>query len=89
MAHTIIRHQVEDFGTWKEHFDSTADLRREQGEESWNIYQDDDDPNDVTVVTSHRDADSATSWIGSDRFHEKMVAGGVIGEPEIRFLNQA
>lgn len=89
MANTIIRHRVHDFEEWKRVFDSTADLRRQQGEESWRVFRSAEDPNDVTVVTTFRDADSAASWIGSEGFHSKIVESGVIGEPEVRFVNEA
>ncbi len=86
MAHTLIRHKVQDFPSWKRVFDEASEKRAAVGETEWHVYHDWNDPAQVTVLTRFNDLEHAQRWLQSQEFREKIKEAGVIGDPEIHFL---
>jgi len=89
MVHVLVRHKVEDFDKWKAGFEAALEFRKSSGEKSFQVFQDADDPNLVTVLNEWNDLDSAKKFIGSDELKEKMKAVGVLEPPQVFFLNEA
>lgn len=84
----ITLHKVEDYAKWKTEFDSDIDMRKEAGEKSYQIFHTDDDPNNLAILFEWDSLDNARKFMESNELREKMQKGGVIGEPEIRFLEE-
>jgi quinol monooxygenase YgiN len=80
---------VEDFARWQQAFDDDAAARAAAGEESWQIFQDENDPNQVTIVTKFQSSDHAHKHLQSENFRETIRKAGVVGEPDIHFVNEA
>ena len=88
MAYILVRHGVEIFGEWKRHFDDHDDVRVESGQQSYQLYWTDSDPNDVVMMFEFDTMANARSFAESDDLREKMAEAGVQGEPEIEYLEQ-
>jgi len=89
MIHVIIRHKVADYGRWKEAFDAHLNARKAGGEMGHRLLLSVDDPRDVTVVLDWDGLDRARRFASSDELKQTMQKAGVLGEPEIRFLEDA
>jgi hypothetical protein len=89
MVHVIIRHKVSDYGRWKEAFDSHLTTRKAGGELGHRLLLSVDDPRDVTLVLDWDSLERARRFAGSEDLKQTMQKAGVVGEPEIRFLEDA
>ena len=89
MAYLVVRHQVEDFGKWKGVFDSVLDLRRSNGEISALVLQADGDSNSILAVFEWESLEKARAYAASPELKEAMARAGVVGPPEITFMNEA
>jgi hypothetical protein len=83
MATLFVRHQVEDYGTWRRAYDSVAPMQKRAGVVADAVYQADGDPNDVTVSHEFRSISEAKALAGSAELRDAMVSAGVIGAPTI------
>jgi predicted ester cyclase/heme-degrading monooxygenase HmoA len=88
MAHMLVRLAVRDYKVWRPVFDSVADLRREYGEQSHRILRPDDDPESVVVLFDWDNLDNARRYAASPELRAAMERGGVVGRPEILFLEE-
>ena len=83
MAWTHVRHRVEDYPTWKEVFDSTAEYKRSHGWKGYRIHAIEGDNNHLLVMEEFETEDQAREFIGSEYLREAMGRAGVIDEPDI------
>ena len=90
MTYIYVRHNVEDYAKWKEGFDMHAAARQAAGatDEAY-VMRNVDDPNDITVILGWSDLAKARAFTQSASLQEAMQKAGVIGPPEIRFLEAA
>ncbi|MFI5307717.1 MAG: cyclase [Polyangiales bacterium] len=88
-AALIVRHRVASFDAWKKVFDSMTETRRAHGWISTLLYRDASDPNLVTIVNRVKDLDGAKRYGGSAELRAAMDKGGVLGAPEIFFVEEA
>jgi hypothetical protein len=89
MATLFVRHDVADFGTWKQAYDEFDEERRSMGVTGHGVYQAEGNPNDVTIYHHFESMDAAKAFMASDRLREKMVEAGVEGEPKVWFTTKA
>ena len=89
MATILIHHQVTDFAAWKKVFDSAAAFRTSSGELSAQIFRDESDSNKLTVLNKWESMGSAQKFLHSPELKASMEKAGVVGKPEIHFLNEA
>jgi hypothetical protein len=89
MIHVVIRHKVADYSRWKEAFDAHLGARKAGGEIGHRLLLSVDDPRDVTIVLDWDGLDRARQFAGSEDLKQTMQKAGVVGEPEIRFLEDA
>ncbi len=89
MIHVIVRHKVADYSRWKESFDANLSVRKAGGEVDSRLFLSVDDPRDVTIVMDWDGLDRARTFAGSEDLKQAMQKAGVVGEPEIRFLEDA
>jgi hypothetical protein len=82
----IIRHEVKDFATWRSVFDAAKPMREEGGEIKADVYR---AGNTVHAVIEYASLDQAKTHFGSPLLKEKMGEAGVIGVPEISFVEPA
>jgi hypothetical protein len=86
MAFLLIRHKVKDFKTWKSGYDGHLPKRIEAGLTDKYIFQNTEDPNEVTLLFETQDLTRAKAFTASTDLRERMQELGVIGKPDIYFL---
>ena len=87
MTYLMVRHQVEDYPKWRVVFDDHVNFRKENGEQSARIFQSSNDPNDVLLLFGWDSEENGRRFMESDNLKEAMHKAGVIGKPEVHFLN--
>ena len=89
MARLFVRHDVADFGAWKQAYDDFDAERKTLGVVGDGVYQGDGNPNDVTAFHDFETMDAAKAFAGSPRLREVMEVAGVQGAPTIWFATKA
>jgi quinol monooxygenase YgiN len=89
MATLFVKHDVEDFGTWKRAYDAFSAERETMGVTGHGVYQAEGNPNNVTIYHHFESMDAAKAFMGSDRLREVMTGAGVQGEPDVWFAIKA
>jgi hypothetical protein len=89
MVHVIVRHKVADYVRWKEAFDGDLGARKTAGEVGYRVMLSVDDPREVTIFLDWDSLDRARKFAMSDDLKQKMQQSGVIGDPDVRFLEDA
>ena len=88
MKYLIIRHAVADFEKWKPHYDDHAAAREAAGLVEKEVLRDLSNPNQLLLLFEMQDLAKAKELLGSASIREAMQKGGVIGTPEISFLQR-
>ena len=88
MATLFVRHEVEDFATWKKVYDDFNAERATMGVTGHGVYQTEGDPNDVTIYHHFETMDAAKAFVQSSRVREVMTAAGVKGQPTVWFTTR-
>ena len=83
----LIIHEGEDFQKWKEGFDKAALIRKEAGEQSYQILVDNEDPNKVVHFSIWKNHDLAKRFFESNEVKEIRIELGV-KQPEFIYLNE-
>jgi hypothetical protein len=89
MATMFVRHQVADFGKWKQAYDDFDKRRTELGVTAQAVYRAADNPNDVTVTHEFAAVDKAQQFASSADLRETMGKAGVVGQPTIWFATRS
>lgn len=89
MVHVLVHHKVADYAKWKQAFDSYLNKRMGAGETGFRVLQSVEDPRDVTVLTDWESAEHARRFMSSSDLRSAMQNAGVVGEPEVHFLQDA
>lgn len=85
-AFLVVIHKVADFAKWKVGFDTTAQFKRGFGWKGSSIFSIDGDRNNVLVMEEFGSLERAKAFAASPELREAMGKAGVIGPPDIRFL---
>ena len=83
MVRLFIRHDVADYGTWREGYDAFDEKRRGMGVTGDAVYQAVGNPNDVTVTHDFESEDAAQALVSSSELKGAMENAGVVSEPQI------
>jgi len=68
-------------------FDNHAGTRQDNGAtDELYVMRNLNDPNEITVIMGWNDADQAVAFTQSDSLREAMKDAGVMGPPEVSFL---
>lgn len=84
----LIRHKVKDFTVWKAGYDAHAPKRDEAGLTEQYLLRGVDDANEVVMLFEAQDIARAKAFAESADLREAMQAVGVVGKPDICFLNR-
>ncbi|WP_338729592.1 antibiotic biosynthesis monooxygenase [Haladaptatus sp. DJG-WS-42] len=87
MTHMLVHHRVKDYDAWKKEFDQHAELRKQSGERSHELFCSDDDTNEVTILMEFDTDDHARTFAESDDLRQVMERAGVVGKPDISYLD--
>jgi hypothetical protein len=90
MVNILITHTVADYAKWRAGFDNHEPARKAAGATGvYRVYRDVENPNLITNLIEWNSADNARKFAGDPALKEVMHAAGVIGAPEIHFVNMA
>jgi hypothetical protein len=87
MVRMFVRHEVEDYGTWRKGYDEFGAKRGGLGVLGDTVCCAADNPNDVTVTHDFESLDTAKAFVESADLKQAMGAAGVKGQPAIWFTN--
>jgi uncharacterized protein YeaO (DUF488 family) len=87
MTHILVRHQVADFAKWKPVYDAHLTARQKAGLREKNLLRSINNPNEVVLLFEAEDLTRAQAFSESSDLREAMQKAGVVGQPDILFLN--
>jgi len=85
----FVRHKVRDYDAWKSVFDDVSDLRRRSGEKSYKILRQGNGSKELVALFEWDSLDNARKYAASPELKAAMERAGVVGKPEILFLEEA
>ena len=88
MAQLIIRHKVKDYPKWKSMFDEHGAKRKAAGSQGGRLFRSEKDPNEVVILFEWQDLGKARQFAESEDLRKTMDQAGVVGKPEIYFLDE-
>jgi heme-degrading monooxygenase HmoA len=89
MVHLLIHHTVQDYHKWKPLFDGHASFRAQMGSKGGKVFRSASNPNEVFVLLAFGTLDTARKFTQSDNLKEVMKNAGILGMPEIHFVEEA
>lgn len=89
MAHMLVHHKVEDYNKFKPVFDMHTTARSEAGAKGGRVFCNVNNPNEVFVLLEWDNLENAQKFAQSNTIKEAMKNAGVIGMPEIYFVEEA
>ena len=89
MVHVLIRHKVADYYRWKEAFDAHLATRKRAGETGFRLFHNLDDPREVFLLLDWSSSEEARRFMSSDDLRNAMQKAGVVGTPDIQYLEDA
>jgi quinol monooxygenase YgiN len=87
MQYVLIIHAVHDYSAWKQVFDAAAAIRKEAGEQSYQVLTYENDANKVVHFSKWESIAKAKAFFESPRLVEIRKKAGVEA-PEFIYLNQ-
>jgi len=88
MAYLIVHHSVEDYAKWKPVFDEHAASRKASGSKGGHLFRNPDNPNELFILFEWDDLERARQFTRSDDLREAMQRAGVVGMPDLHFLEK-
>jgi quinol monooxygenase YgiN len=85
MPHVLIIHEVADYEAWKKVFDGAASLRKEAGEQSYQVLRYENEPNKIVHFSTWTSLADAKAFFESPRLVEIRKQAGVKA-PEFIYL---
>lgn len=86
MSYIMIRHNVEDFATWKSLYDAHLSAREAAGLKEAHLMRTIDDTSEIVVLFEAHDMDKAKKFLASPDLRTAMQESGVVGKPHMLFL---
>lgn len=77
MTTLLIHHDVADYNSWKQAYDSVADMQRSGGVRSQRAWRSEDDANHVVVEHTFDSREAAEAFVNSAELREAMGRAGV------------
>jgi len=87
-AYMLIRHKVQDYGKWKAAFDAHGATRKTSGSKGGRLLRNAEDPNELVILFEWDDVKKARQFAQSEDLRKAMQGAGVIGKPDIHFLEE-
>jgi quinol monooxygenase YgiN len=84
----IVRHSVNDYGSWRAAYETVEDLRQQYGCSGAEVFTDPGDKNEVYVLHRFPTLEQAQGFAGSAELKEAMHRAGVSGAPRIEIATE-
>ncbi len=79
---------MKDYEVWRKGFDDDAGNRKSAGSTGGHIFRSKNDPNDIFILMEMEDLEKVQKFVRSDQLKMTMEEAGVIGKPDIHFLDE-
>jgi heme-degrading monooxygenase HmoA len=89
MPHMLVRAKYEDYDRFRSVFDERASTRKDHGSLGARVFRNASDPAEVVVLLEWSDLAKAREFSQSDTLREGMQLAGVMGRPDVYFLEEA
>lgn len=89
MPALLVHHKVRDFASWKTAFEAHGAARKAAGSKGGLLFRNAADANDVIVLLHWDDVAKARQFAESDDLRQAMERAGVVGQPQVVFLEDA
>jgi len=89
MVRLFVRHNVDDYGTWRKAYDEFDEERGPMGVTGDAVFQAIENPNAVTVWHDFDTAEAAQAFASSDKLRNAMQQAGVQVEPQIWIVTES
>jgi hypothetical protein len=87
MPYVMVKQKVADYARWKSIFDAGDANREIAGSKGGQLFRSADDPNEVIILLEW-DLQQVRQDSQGEEVRAKMQAAGVLGPPEISFLEE-
>jgi quinol monooxygenase YgiN len=87
MAYGIYRFTMEDYDHWKAVFDEDAANRQQATSQGGYVFRNRAKPNELVVLIDYADEAAMETFNSSPELREAMGRSGIIGPPDIAFLD--
>ncbi len=77
MPYLLARGKAKDYAKWKPLFDQLGEARKKYGSKGWMLFQNANDPNDITVLAEWDTIENARRYTQSDELKNMMQKMGV------------
>jgi len=88
MPYILVRHKSEDFARWKPVYDGHAATRKAAGCKGARLFRSSTNPSETIVLLEWDDLNKARQFAQSPDLRETMKRAGVVGQPDIYFLEE-
>jgi hypothetical protein len=88
MPYVLVRHKVEDYNKWSAVFFEHGVVRANMGFKGGHIFRNVDDTNEVVILLEVDGLEKARQVMQSEGLRKTMQRVGVIGQPDICFLEE-
>jgi heme-degrading monooxygenase HmoA len=88
MPYLLVRHTVKDYTKWKPFFDEHQSTREKSGSKGGHLYRNSQNPNELIIVFEWDTLDNAKKFAESADLRDQMEKAGVVGKPDVYFLEQ-
>ena len=88
MPYQLFHIHVEDYARWRPVFDEDGANRAVSGYGEGLLLRNASNPNDLIILFALKDPEKAGQFTQSEGLREKMQQAGVIGRPDIYFLEE-
>ena len=86
MSYVLVRHKVADFSMWKKVYDAHLPLRQSAGLKENQLFRGANGSNEIVILYSTSDVNKAKEFAESEELRLTMQKAGVIGRPQVSFL---
>ncbi len=86
MSYILVRHKVADYSAWKKVYDAHLPVRQKAGLKQNQLLHGSNGSNEVVILFSTDDLGRAKEFYESEELRVTMQKAGVIGRPDVSFL---
>lgn len=89
MTTVLVRHKVGDYAKWEAVFKGADGLHSGAGVRHAQVFRSAEDPNEVVVLTEFENLEKARQFAQHEGLHQAMKDGGVVGQPQVLFIEKS
>jgi hypothetical protein len=89
MAYLMVHHSIEDYSEWRPAYDGQESKRQAIGCRTDRIFRGISEPNEISVLLQCDSLEDAKKYVQSDDLHNGMKRRGIMGRPDVSYLEEA